>query len=112
MQAIEVTGTIDENGRLILDRPLQLPHPSRVRILVLLEDSNHLITGTQETQPQISSGEQSPETERFSFDPNAIPIWELAAEISAQVPEEEWKKLPSDLARRFDYYQKQRQEKD
>jgi hypothetical protein len=102
MQAIEVTGTIDENGRLVLDRPLQISHPSRVRILVLLEDSNNV----------ISSGDQSSETHQFSFDPDAIPIWELAAEISAQVPEEEWKKLPSDLARRFDYYQKQRQEKD
>lgn len=42
----------------------------------------------------------------LSFDPDAVPIWELVAEISAQVPDEEWQKLPTDLARRFDYYQK------
>lgn len=48
----------------------------------------------------------------LSFDLNAVPIWELVAEISAQVPDEEWQKLPTDLARRFDYYQKQKQGKD
>ncbi|MEH2206825.1 MAG: hypothetical protein V7K53_22575 [Nostoc sp.] len=44
----------------------------------------------------------------LSFDPDAVSIWELVAEISAQVPDEEWQKLPTDLARRFDYYQKQK----
>ena len=42
------------------------------------------------------------------FDPGAVTIWELVAEISAQVPDDEWQKLPTDLARRFDYYQKQK----
>ncbi|AMA08957.1 restriction endonuclease subunit S [Picosynechococcus sp. PCC 73109] len=41
----------------------------------------------------------------FSFDPNAESIWELAARLSAQVPESEWEKLPTDLARNFDTYQ-------
>lgn len=110
MQAIEVTGKIDENGRILLDRPLKIPYSSHVRLLILLEDSPDLIAGTQETQSQTLSSEESPETRQLSFDSDALPIWELAAEISAQVPEEEWKKIPSDLARRFDYYQKQRQE--
>lgn len=48
----------------------------------------------------------------LSFDPDAPPIWELIAEISAQVPDEEWKKLPTDLARRFDYYQQQKKRDD
>ncbi|MEH1906791.1 MAG: hypothetical protein V7L05_01165 [Nostoc sp.] len=48
----------------------------------------------------------------LSFDPDALPIWELVAEISGQVPDEEWQKLPTDLARRFDYYKKQKQGKD
>jgi len=39
------------------------------------------------------------------FDPNAIPIWELAAQITASIPAEEWAKLPSDLAQNFDHYQ-------
>ena len=112
MQAIELTGKIDENGQILLDHPLKISHPSQVRILILLEDSNNIITGTQEVQSQTLSREQSSETQQLSFDSDATPIWGLAAEISAKIPEEEWKNIPSDLARRFDYYQKQRQEKD
>ncbi len=41
----------------------------------------------------------------FAYDPDAIPIWELAAQLSATVPNEEWAKLPTDLARNFDHYQ-------
>ena len=43
----------------------------------------------------------------IEFDYNAEPIWELAARLSPQVPQEEWAKLPSDLARNFDHYQQQ-----
>ncbi|MEO0375221.1 MAG: hypothetical protein AAF329_11480 [Cyanobacteria bacterium P01_A01_bin.17] len=46
----------------------------------------------------------------FAFDPDETPIWELAAQIFAQVPDAEWKQLPTDLARRFDNYQAQSQE--
>jgi type I restriction enzyme, S subunit len=41
----------------------------------------------------------------IQHDPNAMPIWKLAAQISAKVPNEEWAKVPSDLSQRFDYYQ-------
>jgi type I restriction enzyme S subunit len=44
----------------------------------------------------------------LTYDPNAIPIWELAAQLSATVPDKEWAKLPTDLARNFDHYQQQR----
>jgi type I restriction enzyme S subunit len=47
------------------------------------------------------------ETNDIQFDYQAEPIWELAARLSAQVPEEEWAKLPTDLARNFDHYQQQ-----
>jgi Arc/MetJ-type ribon-helix-helix transcriptional regulator len=32
------------------------------------------------------------------------PIWELFQEISADVPAEEWDKLPADLAEQHDHY--------
>ncbi|MEG4305554.1 type II toxin-antitoxin system RelN family antitoxin [Microcoleus sp. D3_18a_C4] len=38
MKAFEVTGTIDEKGQLILDRPLTAETPGRVRIIVLLPE--------------------------------------------------------------------------
>lgn len=41
----------------------------------------------------------------ITYDPNAIPIWELAEKLSATIPDEEWAKLPTDLARNFDHYQ-------
>ena len=38
MKAFEVTGTIDEKGQLLLDRPLTLNTPGPVRIIVLFEE--------------------------------------------------------------------------
>ena len=35
---------------------------------------------------------------------NARPIWEIITELSAQVPMEEWEKLPSDGAEQHDHY--------
>lgn len=32
------------------------------------------------------------------------PIWKLAEEIAASIPEEEWEKVPTDLSRNFDHY--------
>ncbi|MEG3847618.1 hypothetical protein QT971_09450 [Microcoleus sp. herbarium19] len=39
MKAFEVTGTIDEKGQLLLDRPLTLDTPGPVRIIVLFEEA-------------------------------------------------------------------------
>jgi hypothetical protein len=39
MKALEVTGTIDEKGQLLLDRPLTAETPGPVRIIVLLPES-------------------------------------------------------------------------
>ncbi len=35
---------------------------------------------------------------------DARPIWEIFAELSAQVPAEEWGKMPSDGAEQHDHY--------
>jgi type I restriction enzyme, S subunit len=43
----------------------------------------------------------------IKFDYDAEPIWELAARLSAKIPNEEWAKLPKDLAQNFDHYQQQ-----
>ncbi len=112
MQAIEITGTIDAEGRLFLDQPLQVSHSGRVRVIVLLEDSESASSHEQPTPTPAESRDQKSTNSQYSFDRDAPPIWELVAQISAQVPDEEWEKLPTDLARRFDYYQKQRQGQD
>jgi hypothetical protein len=38
MKALEVTGTIDEKGQLLLDRPLTPETPGPMRIIVLLSE--------------------------------------------------------------------------
>ena len=38
MKSFEVTGTIDEKGQLLLDRPLIAENPGPVRIIVLLPE--------------------------------------------------------------------------
>ncbi|MFB2896952.1 hypothetical protein ACE1CI_28900 [Aerosakkonemataceae cyanobacterium BLCC-F50] len=47
MKAVEVTGTLDETGQLLLDRPIENFPPSRVRILILFPD----VTEEEETDP-------------------------------------------------------------
>jgi hypothetical protein len=38
------------------------------------------------------------------YDETAKPIWEIAEEISASIPEEEWAKLPKDLSKNLDHF--------
>lgn len=38
MKAIEVTGTVDKRHRLLLDEPLPINGPSKVRIIILVNE--------------------------------------------------------------------------
>lgn len=38
------------------------------------------------------------------FEKEAKPVWEIIAGISAQVPEEEWAEVPTDLSKEVDHY--------
>jgi hypothetical protein len=38
MQAVEATGTVDEQGALHLDQPIRAIRPGRVRVLLLMGD--------------------------------------------------------------------------
>ncbi|MEG3969292.1 hypothetical protein QUA00_16980 [Microcoleus sp. T2B6] len=59
MKAFEVTGTIDEKGQLILDRPLTLDTLGPVRIIVLLPEP----------------------TDEDEDDPNDTPVEEVKASL-------------------------------
>jgi len=37
-------------------------------------------------------------------DPKSRPIWEIAEELSATIPDEEWAKIPPDLSKNLDHY--------
>lgn len=98
MQAIEATGTIDVNGHLSLDQPVQA-HPGRVRVIVLLaEPSNQTLEEVNHNTTNLQVGQERSPTS------DTQPIWERIADISAQVPDEEWEKLPKDLSKNVDHY--------
>jgi hypothetical protein len=62
MKAVEVTGTIDEKGQLLLDRPLAAETPGRVRIIVLFQ-------------------EPAEETNEVEDDPDDTPVAEIKASL-------------------------------
>jgi hypothetical protein len=92
MQTIEATGAIDAQGQLTLDHPLQVTQPSRVRVIVVITESQEQPVSV--VNPDLAH----PPT------PHTRPIWERVANISAQVPLEEWAKLPKDLSKNLDHY--------
>jgi len=42
--------------------------------------------------------------EGLPFNETALPIWDVVEEISSSVPDEEWAKLPADLAKNLDHF--------
>lgn len=42
MKAIETTGTIDRERRLLLDEPLPIAGPSRVRVIILVTEDTDI----------------------------------------------------------------------
>ena len=97
MQAIEATGTINAQGQLSLDQPLQVANPGRVRVIVLLSEDER--AGSYGDQPNGGQREQA-ESQDFS----AQSFLSMIDEIRAQVPDKEWKKLPTDLSKNIDHY--------
>lgn len=49
MKAIEVTGTVDRQGQLSLDRPLGVDEATRVRVIVLVSEEEELLESPQES---------------------------------------------------------------
>jgi hypothetical protein len=38
------------------------------------------------------------------YDTTVPPIWEIATQIGAEIPREEWAKVPGDLSKNVDHY--------
>lgn len=72
----------------------------------------NLITKKQTLPSKVGATEPVSPLGTLAFDPDATPIWELATQLSSQIPDKDWEQLPTDLAKRFDDYQKQRQGRD
>ncbi len=41
-RAVETTGTVDKDHRLVLDEPLPIAGPSKVKVIILLPDDSDL----------------------------------------------------------------------
>jgi hypothetical protein len=63
---------------------------------------------TQKNLSTAISAQAINSSNKFTFDYSAPPIWEVVTKISAQVPDAEWQKIPTDLAMNFDDYQRDR----
>lgn len=96
------------------DTPITLPDESEklsttIKLSEVLEAGIRLEASAFSLEDRnICSEEANPnkiDLTQIKYDAEAIPIWELAAQLSSKVPEEEWAKVPADLAQRFDYYQ-------
>jgi len=55
MEAVKTTGTINAQGQLILDQPLNLPENSRVAIVVLVQGA--VPNGTGDAEDDLSREE-------------------------------------------------------
>jgi hypothetical protein len=95
MQAIEVTGTIDSEGRLSLDQPLQSSYSGGVRVIVLFPDSEQ---SNQDAKQVDSLAIQDAQTT------DSVPIWSRGAAVSVPLSVEEATKLPTELVQNLDYY--------
>jgi hypothetical protein len=84
MKIFAVTGTIDREGRLILDRPLTLGTPGTVRILVLIPEP----TDETESDPDDTSIEEVKASLRRALEQakarKTIPLSELWERIDTE----------------------------
>ena len=71
--------------QVILEKIRALPDNKQQEVLALVEE-------------MLKENHEQPPRE------NVRPIWEIITELSAQVPMEEWEKLPSDGAEQHDHY--------
>lgn len=99
--------TRDEIGNLVL-KANELRDEAWRNEQEAISKLESLISKKQIPQTKPEMLQKTPMLDVMHYDPDALPIWELAAQLSAQVPDDEWKKLPKDLAQKIDFYQKKR----
>ena len=95
---------INEIGDLVLQAN-QLRDEAWRKEQEAISQLENLIKKGKTSQDTIEKNRDKQMDNNFKYDPKARPIWEIAAEISAQIPDSEWAKVPTDLAKNFDKYQ-------
>lgn len=95
-----VDGVFTDAQETCITEALHEHRQARLRMVGLgeFEGSGHLKRILRVDQIEVrTSGETS-------FDPSVPPIWETIAELGRTVPDEEWAKVPADLAENLDHY--------
>lgn len=59
----------------------------------------------EKAKNNIKSGGMISYVGKSDSDSNESQIWDIVSQVRSKVPNEEWEKLPKDLARNFDSYQ-------
>lgn len=95
-----------ESRRFVADQVATGRYPSEEAVL---EDALARMRQQPEIRAAMTQGsEQAPgATPENGAEPASAthkPIWEVFAEISASVPEEEWAKMPEDSSEQLDHY--------
>lgn len=108
---LPATSLQDEIGNLVL-RANKLRDEAWRNEQDAIQKLENLIAKKQTPQVEVETAQPVSSLGTLAFDPDATPIWELADQLSSQIPDEDWEQLPTDLAKRFDDYQKQRQGRD
>ena len=68
------------------------------------KDFNPLPKQNREATQHSYKDTQTQTSGDTAYDSTARPLWELIVEIGAQVPDEEWAKMPTDLSKNVDHY--------
>ena len=95
-----VTGVFTDDQEASVTEALHEHRQVRLRIVGLGEFE---VSGQLRRILRVDQLEERPAGE-MPFDPDAPPIWETIAEIGRSIPEEEWNKVPIDLATNLDHY--------
>jgi hypothetical protein len=95
-----VPGVFTDEQETRITKALQEHRQVRLRIMGLGEFE---ASGQLRRIVRVDRLEERPAGET-PFDPDAPPIWETVAGIGRSIPEEEWDKVPTDLAANLDHY--------
>ncbi|MFM2429375.1 MAG: hypothetical protein RLZZ511_588 [Cyanobacteriota bacterium] len=90
------------NRELLVQAVESLPERTVDQLLTWVNQIPH--------EPTIPAAQPALDLPEIKHNPQATPIWELAARATAELSEQDWQQLPADLASNFDAYQQSRHE--
>lgn len=75
-----------------------------IQLIVLHKENEPMSNQDTKATQQLVETLQTETASDTAYDSIAHPLWELVVEIGAQVPDEEWAKVPTDLSKNVAHY--------